>query len=60
MISRILFFFMLFASLAYYFDIDVRAVVDKSGVPTWLAAHGIATHAASSTAAVASVDPDAP
>ena len=42
MISRIFFTFILFAALAYYFNIDVRSVVDKSGAPEWLAAHGIA------------------
>lgn len=42
MISRIFVTFMLFAGIAYYYNIDVRAVVDKSGVPEWLSAHGIA------------------
>ena len=42
MITRIVFAFVLFAALAYYFDIDVRAVVDRSGVPEWLSTHGIA------------------
>lgn len=34
--------FVLFAGVAYYYNIDVRAVVDKSGAPEWLATHGIA------------------
>ena len=55
MIFRILIAFVIFAGLAYYFNIDVRTVVDKSGVPTWLAAHGIPTSEASSTLAAASV-----
>ena len=42
MIIRIIIAFILFAGLAYYFNIDVRTVVDHSGVPTWLSAHGIA------------------
>jgi hypothetical protein len=54
MISRIFFAFILFAGLAYYFDIDVRSVVDKSGAPEWLAAHGIAPK--QSTAAAADTD----
>ncbi len=41
MISRILFMFAIFAGLAYYFDIDVRDLVDRSGAPKWLAEHGI-------------------
>ena len=45
MITRIIFSFILFAGLAYYFNVDLRAVVDKSGVPTWLSAHGIPTGA---------------
>ncbi len=45
MIIRILFAFVLFAGLAYYYNVDVRAVVDKSGVPTWLTSHGISTSA---------------
>ena len=45
MIIRIIFAFVLFAGIAYYYNVDVRAVVDKSGVPTWLVSHGIATSA---------------
>lgn len=50
MLTRIIFFFILFAGLAYYFNIDVRALVDRSGAPTWLSAHGITTQHASTTA----------
>ena len=45
MIIRIIFAFVLFAGLAYYYNVDVRSVVDKSGVPTWLASKGISTSA---------------
>ena len=41
MILRIIVTFCLFAGLAYYFNIDVRKVVEESGAPTWLAGHGI-------------------
>jgi len=51
MISRIFFTFVLFAALAYYFDIDVRSVVDKSGAPEWLAEHGIAPKQSTASAA---------
>ncbi len=51
MITRILFAFVIFAGLAYYFNIDVRSVVDKSGVPAWLAEHGIKTSATSTSVA---------
>ncbi len=47
MIIRILFAFVIFAGLAYYFNIDVRALVDKSGVPAWLTSRGIPTSATS-------------
>jgi hypothetical protein len=50
MISRIFITFALFAGIAYYYNIDVRAIVDKSGAPEWLAAHGIATHQNTATA----------
>lgn len=40
MITRIIIAFILFAGLAYYYNVDVRALVDKSGVPTWLSEHG--------------------
>ena len=58
MITRILIAFVIFAGLAYYFNIDVRTVVDKSGVPTWLAEHGIKTNAASSSIAATSAAED--
>ena len=56
MITRILIAFMLFAAIAYYYNIDVRAVVAKSGVPEWLASHGITPH--SDTAAVSDTATD--
>ncbi len=49
MILRIIVTFCLFAGLAYYFNIDVRQVVEESGVPTWLEAHGIGTAAPTGT-----------
>ena len=50
MITRIVLAFVLFAGLAYYFNVDVRALVDRSGVPTWLSEHGISvTRDSSST-----------
>ena len=51
MIFRILIAFVIFAGLAYYFNIDVRTVVDKSGVPAWLTEHGVKTSATSSSVA---------
>lgn len=54
MISRILITFALFAGIAYYYNIDVRAIVDKSGAPQWLAAHGIAPHQNTATTVDAS------
>ena len=57
MITRILFAFVIFAGLAYYFNIDVRNVVDKSGVPTWLAEHGIKTSATSTGVAASGAAP---
>lgn len=41
MITRIIIAFLIIAGVSYYFDIDIRALVDKSGVPQWLAEHGI-------------------
>jgi hypothetical protein len=41
MILRIIVTFCLFAGLAYYFNIDVRKVVEESGVPAWLESRGI-------------------
>jgi hypothetical protein len=32
--------FALFAGIVYYYDIDVMALVDKSGAPQWLEEHG--------------------
>ena len=55
MLTRITITFLLFAALAYYFNIDVRAIVDKSGVPEWLTAHGIQT-TASSTASTTPIN----
>ena len=49
MIFRILIAFVIFAGLAYYFNIDVRTVVDKSGVPAWLTERGVKTSATSSS-----------
>jgi len=49
MFTRILITFLLFAGLAYYFNVDVRVLVDKSGVPKWLSSHGIGTNSASTT-----------
>ena len=51
MITRIVIAFILFAGLAYYFNIDVRAAVDKTGVPAWLTSRGVNVNAASSTSA---------
>ncbi len=51
MITRLIISFILIAGLAYYFNIDVRKIVDQSGVPQWLTAHGIPIHpSATSTA----------
>lgn len=48
MISRFIVGFILFAGIVYYFNIDVRATVDKTGIPVWLAEHGFSTNAAQS------------
>ena len=58
MIFRILIAFVIFAGLAYYFNIDVRTVVDKSGVPAWLAEHGVKTSATSSSVSATSASQD--
>ncbi len=51
MITRFIISFILIAGLAYYFNVDVRKVIDQSGVPEWLTEHGIAIHpSATSTA----------
>ncbi len=49
MITKIIIAFVLFAAIAYYYNIDVRAVVDKSGAPEWLISHGITTRHSTST-----------
>lgn len=49
MITRILIAFVIFAAIAYYYNIDVRRVVDKSGVPEWLTSHGITPHSNTAT-----------
>lgn len=49
MILRIIATFILFAALAYYFNIDVRKIVDESGFPDWLRARGIPTQHDSGT-----------
>lgn len=55
MILRIIATFCLFAGLAYYFNIDVRQVVEESGVPTWLEAHGIGTAAPTGTTSTTTI-----
>jgi hypothetical protein len=50
MITRIIITFLIFAGIAYYYDIDVRTVVDRSGVPAWLAEHGITAKATTTLA----------
>ncbi len=40
---RLLIAFIIFSGVVYYFDIDVRGVVEQSGAPQWLAEHGITT-----------------
>lgn len=32
---RLLVTFMLFAGIVYYFNVDIIALVEKSGVPNW-------------------------
>ena len=46
MISRFLVGFVLFAGIVYYFNIDVRATVDKTGIPVWLSLHGFPINSA--------------
>lgn len=46
MISRFIVGFILFAGIVYYFNIDVRATVDKTGIPMWLSQHGFSTNVA--------------
>jgi hypothetical protein len=57
MISRFIVGFVLFAGFVYYFNIDVRATVDKTGLPVWLSQHGFPTNAdktaSSSTSTIA-------
>jgi hypothetical protein len=57
MISRFIVGFVLFAGFVYYFNIDVRATVDKTGLPVWLSQHGFPTNsqqlATSSTSTIA-------
>ena len=60
MISRFIVGFILFAGFVYYFNIDVRATVDKTGIPVWLSQHGFPTNstqaATSSTSTIASTN----
>ena len=60
MISRFIIGFIVFAGVVYYFNIDVRATVDKTGIPVWLALHGFLTNstqtATSSTTTVATTN----
>ena len=39
MIKKVIFIFVGIAVIAYYYNIDIRSVVIKSGVPMWLHAH---------------------
>ncbi len=32
--------FVIFAGIVYYYNVDIFALVDKSGVPQWLEDHG--------------------
>lgn len=32
--------FILFAGIIYYFNVDIMALIDKSGAPEWLLEHG--------------------
>lgn len=60
MISRFIVGFILFSGLVYYFNIDVRATVDKTGIPVWLSRHGFPTNseqsATSSTSTIATTN----
>jgi len=60
MISRFIVGFILFAGFVYYFNIDVRATVDKTGIPVWLSQHGFPTNstqvATSSTSTIATAN----
>ncbi|KKU78865.1 MAG: hypothetical protein UY04_C0024G0003 [Parcubacteria group bacterium GW2011_GWA2_47_7] len=37
---KLLLTFMVFAGLVYYFNVDLIALVDKSGAPAWFQKHG--------------------
>ena len=47
---KLLLTFALFAGIVYYYDINLIALVERSGAPEWLAERGYATK--SDTAAV--------
>ena len=41
--------FIIFAGLVYYYNLDIIALVDKSGAPEWLAKKGYTVKSGSST-----------
>ncbi len=49
---KILIAFALFAGVVYYYDVDVRALVEKSGAPKWLEEHGYSVKRETSTSTV--------
>ncbi len=50
MFTRIFIAFVIVAGLAYYFNVDVREIVEKSGVPQWLSSRGVQVHSTSTMA----------
>lgn len=49
MLFRIIVTFMVFAGLAYYFNVDVRVLVEQSGVPEWLSSKGLQVEKSTTT-----------
>ena len=40
---KLIVMFVIFAGVMYYFNIDLHGAIDRSGVPQWLAEHGVKT-----------------
>ncbi len=42
--TKLIITFVIFAGVIYYYNLDLIALVNRSGVPQWLVEHGYSIH----------------
>lgn len=46
---KLLIAFVIFAGVIYYYNLDLIALVNRSGIPVWLVEHGYSIHKEAAT-----------